>query len=67
MTCNLFKTDGLVYHFIVKPFMHNNSNNCHKRPLKKIKIGLQDGLSLNAGQNYCIMLQESILQYFDLH
>ena len=28
------------------------------------KIGFQDRLSLNAGQKYCRMLQESILQYF---
>ena len=28
------------------------------------KIGFQDRLSLNAGQMYCRMLQESILQYF---
>ena len=38
---------------------------CLKRPLKmKTKIGFQDRLSLNAGQKYCRMLQESILQYF---
>ena len=29
---------------------------CLKRPLKK-KIGFQDPLSLNAGQQYCRMLQ----------
>ena len=34
--------------------------NCLKRP----KIGYQGRLSLNAGQKYCRMLQESILQYF---
>ena len=28
------------------------------------KIGFQDKFSLNAGQKYCRMLQESILQYF---
>ena len=28
------------------------------------KIGFQDRLLLNAGQKYCRMLQESILQYF---
>ena len=34
------------------------SKACHKRPLKKkTKIGFQDGLSLNAGQKYCRMLQ----------
>ena len=30
----------------------------------KKKIGFQDRLSLNAGQTYCRMPQESILQYF---
>ena len=39
---------------------------CHKRPLKKKTKTwfLQDRLLLNAGQTYCRMLQESILQYF---
>ena len=41
------------------------SKTCLKRPLiKKTEIGFQDRLSLNAGQKYCRMLQESILQYF---
>ena len=41
------------------------SKTCLKQPLKKkTKIGFQDRLSLNAGQKYCRMLQESILQYF---
>ena len=42
------------------------SKTCLKRPLKKkTKICFQDGLSLNADQKYCRMLQlESILQYF---
>ena len=41
------------------------SKNCLKRSLqKKTRIGFQDRLSLNAGQKYCRMLQESILQYF---
>ena len=31
---------------------------------KRSKIVFQDWLSLNAGQKYCRMLQESILQYF---
>ena len=31
---------------------------------RKPKIGFQDRLSLHAGQKYCRMLQESILQYF---
>ena len=48
------------------------SKTCVKRPLsKRLKIGLQDQLSLNAGQKYCRMLKSiaecskgSILQYF---
>ena len=41
------------------------SKTCLKRPLKKnTKYWFEDQLSLNAGQNYCRMLQESILQYF---
>ena len=43
--------------------MYNKT--CLKRPLKKrAKIVFQDPLSLNVGQKYCRMLQESILQYF---
>ena len=39
------------------------SKTCLKQPLKKkTKIGIQDSLWLNAGQKYCRMLQESILQ-----
>ena len=34
------------------------SKTCVKWPLsKRLKIGFQDQLSLNAGQKYCIMLQ----------
>ena len=41
------------------------SKTCLKRPLKtKSKFGFQYRLSLNAGQKYCRMLQESILHYF---
>ena len=41
------------------------SETCHKRPLKKkTKNWFQNRLSLNAGQKYCRMLKESILQYF---
>ena len=41
------------------------SKTCLKRPLKiKTKNGFQERLSLNAGQKYCRMLQESIVQYF---
>ena len=43
----------------------NYSKTCLKRPLKKeTNIGFQERLSLNAGQKYCRMLQESILQFF---
>ena len=41
----------------VKPVLSGHSK---RRP----KIGFQDRLLLNAGQKYCRMLQESILQYF---
>ena len=41
----------------VKPVLSGHSK---RRP----KIGFQDPLSFNAGQKYCRMLQESILQYF---
>ena len=41
----------------VKPAL---SSHTKQRP----KIGFQDRLLLNAGQKYCRMLQESILQYF---
>ena len=35
------------------------SKTCLKRPLKKkAEIGVQDHLSLNAGQKYCRMLQD---------
>ena len=43
----------------------NYSKTCLYRPLsKRPKIGFQDRLSLNAGQMYCRILQESSLQYF---
>ena len=41
----------------LKPVLSGHSK---RRP----KIGFQDYLLLNAGQKYCRMLQESILQYF---
>ena len=41
----------------VKPVLSGHSK---RRPI----IGFQVQLSLNAGQKYCRMLQESILQYF---
>ena len=41
------------------------SKTCIKGPIKRRpKIYFQDRLSLAAGQKYCRMLQESILQYF---
>ena len=46
-----------VLPYTVKPALSGHSK---RRP----KIGFQDRLSLNAGQKYCRMLQESILQYF---
>ena len=43
-------------------FFRQYSKTCVKRPLsKRTQIGLQDQLSLNAGQKHCRM---SILQYF---
>ena len=45
--------------------INENSKPCVERPSKKRpKIGFQDRLSLNAGQKYCRMIQESVLQYF---
>ena len=41
----------------VKPVLSRHTN-------RRRKISFQDRLSLNAGQKYCRMLQESILQYF---
>ena len=39
--------------------LNQYSKTCLKRPLKKkIKIGTQDQLWLNAGQKYCRMLQK---------
>ena len=45
------------FSFTVKPALSGHSK---RRP----KIDFEDQLSLNAGQKYCRMLQESILQYF---
>ena len=45
--------------------MPNTGKTCHKWPLQRRPIiDFQDRLSLNAGQKYCRMLQESIQQYF---
>ena len=55
-----------LYYFEVKRFK------CTVKPVfsghskRRPKIVFQDPLSLNAGQKYCRMLQESILQYFRL-
>ena len=54
-----------VYIFLLQLLFDGYSKTCLKQPLKeKTKIHFQDRLSLNAGQKYCRMLQESILQYF---
>ena len=46
-----------IFSYTVKPVLSGQS--------KRVpKIGFQDRLLLNAGQEYCRMLQESILQYF---
>ena len=47
----------IYFETTVKPVLNRLSR---RRP----KIGFQERLSLNAGQKYCRMLQESILQYF---
>ena len=46
-----------LQHFKVRYVLRGHSK---RRP----KIGFQNRLSLNAGQKYCRMLHESILQYF---
>ena len=48
---------------------YNNNEATRKSVLsgyskRRPKVGFQDRLSLNVGQKYCRMLQESILQYF---
>ena len=55
------------YNSFVKLSLYNSltvkfvlSDHSKRRP----NIGFQDQLSLNAGQKYCRILQESILQYF---
>ena len=42
----------------------NKQTSTVKHVLSGHSIGFQDRISLNAGQKYCRMLQESILQYF---
>ena len=48
---------GVIIWLTVKPVLSGHSK-------RRRKIGFQDRLSLNAGQKYCRMLLESILQYF---
>ena len=56
-------SDALTSDLLTRNTMY--SKTCLKRPLqKKTEIGFQDRLLLNAGQKYCRMLQESILQYY---
>ena len=54
---NRTQNPNLRKQYSVKPDLSDHSK---RRP----KIGFPDRLSLNAGQKYCRMLQESILQYF---
>ena len=56
---SLFRTFTASTQYVstVNPALSGHSK---RRP----KNGFQDRLSLNAGQKYCRMLQESILQYF---
>ena len=50
------KIHGISFTYSVTRIYY--SKTCLKRPLKKkTKIGFQNGLSLNAGQKYCRMLQ----------
>ena len=56
-TVPIDKVNGQCAVKSIKPVLSGHSK---RRP----KVGFQDRLSLNAGQEYCRMLQESILQYF---
>ena len=49
---NILLKDGVIMAFLI-----TQQNLCKTATLKKTKIGLQDQLSLNAGQKYCRMLQ----------
>ena len=52
-----------TFHAVVY-FNTQISKTCAKRPLsKRLEMISQDQLSLYAGQKYCRMLQESMLQY----
>ena len=53
--CLFFKFVSINFSNTVRPFLSGH-------PKRRPKIGLQDRLWLNAGQKYCRMLQESILQ-----
>ena len=57
MQCPLNFFSSVYAYCTVKPVLSGHSKG---RP----KIGFQGRLLLNAGQKYCRMLQESILQYF---
>ena len=52
MVCGL-----ILILYTVKPVVSGHSK-------RRTKFGFKDRLSLNTGQKYCRMLQESILQYF---
>ena len=54
-TCNSLVLLHIIA-YTVKPALSGLS--------KRIKIGFEDRLVLNAGQKYCRMLQERIIQYF---
>ena len=51
-------------HILISAFYCLSVVNTVKPALKEDQIGLQDRISLNAGQKYCRMLQGSIMQYF---
>ena len=55
---------GLLFTFVGKLFFDTGKPVLSDHSKRRPKIGFQDWLSLNAGQKYCRMLQESILQYF---
>ena len=53
----IFKHEIIIY-FLGIPQVLRYNKTCVKGPLsKRPKIGLQNQLSLNAGQKYCRMLQ----------
>ena len=58
-----------IYFIVLQGVFMEYSETCLKGPLKKkLKIGFQDRLLLNAGQKYCRMLQRvAFCNTFDLH